>query len=59
MRRFLFENSLSLFFGSIFLASLLGQSFAGQRAYNAEQQEHGEPTVSWVDYVFSPDFGGA
>jgi hypothetical protein len=59
MRRFLFENSLSLFFGAIFLLTVVGQSFAGQRAYNAEQQVHGGETVSWVDYVFSPDFGGA
>ena len=59
MRRFLFENSLSLFFAAIFLASIVGQSFAGQRAYNAEQREHEEPAVSWLDYVLSPDFGGA
>jgi hypothetical protein len=58
MRRFLFENSLSLFFGAIFLVSLVGQSFAGQHAYNAEQRSHDGPSVSWVDYVFSPHFGG-
>jgi hypothetical protein len=59
LRRFLFENGLSLFFGAIFLATIFGQSFAGQRAYNSDQREHGEPTVSWWDYVLSPDFGGA
>jgi hypothetical protein len=59
VRRFLFENSLSLFFGAIFLVTIVGQSFAGQRAYNSEQREHGEPTVDWLDYVLSPDFGGA
>ena len=58
MRRFLFENGLSLFFGGIFLATLLGQSFAGQRSFNAEQAEHGAEPVSWLDYVLSPDFGG-
>ena len=58
MRRFVFENGLSLFFGAIFLASLAGQSFAGQHAYNAEQQSHGGDPVSWRDYVLSPDFGG-
>jgi hypothetical protein len=58
MRRFLFENGLSLFFGGIFLVTLLGQSFAGQHSFNAEQAEHGAEPVSWVDYVFSPDFGG-
>jgi hypothetical protein len=58
LRRFAFENGLSLFFGTIFLATLVGQSLAGQHAYNAEQLEHGSEPVSWLDYVFSPDFGG-
>jgi hypothetical protein len=58
MRRFLFENGLSLFFGAIFLGTLVGQSFAGQHTYNAEQREHGGEPVSWADYVVSPDFGG-
>ena len=58
MRRFLWENSLSLFFGAIFLAALLGQSFAGQRAFNAEQVEHGSEPYSWTRYVLSSDFGG-
>jgi hypothetical protein len=59
MRRFAFENGLSLFFGALFLLTVLGQSFAGQHAYNAEQVEHGAEPVSWWDYVLSPDFGGA
>ncbi len=59
MRRFRFENGLSVFFGTIFLLTVAGQSFAGQHAYNAEQAAHGEPAVSWLDYVLSPDFGGA
>ena len=59
MRRFLFENGLSVFFGTIFLASLVAQSFAGQHAYNADQGLHGAAAVSWRDYVLSPAFGGA
>ena len=59
MRRFAFENGLSLFFGAIFLVTILGQSLAGQRAYNEEQRLHDGETVSWLDYVLSPDFGGA
>ena len=59
MRRFLFENGLSVFFGVIFLLSLLGQSFAGQHAYNAEQLEHDAQPLAWGDYVLSPAFGGA
>ena len=59
MRRFLFENSLSLFFGALFLAALAGQSIAGQRAFNEEERAHGGEPVSWLDYVLSSDFGQA
>jgi hypothetical protein len=59
VRRFLFENSLSLFFGALFLAALTGQSIAGQRVFNEEERAHGGEPVSWLDYVFSSDFGQA
>jgi hypothetical protein len=59
VRRFLFENSLSLFFGTLFLASVGGQSMAGQRAYNAEQLAHGGSPVSWLEYVASSHFAQA
>ncbi len=59
MRRFLFENGLSVFFGTIFLASLVAQSFVGQHAFNADQAAHEGSPVSWLDYVLSPEFGGA
>ena len=59
MRRFLFENGLSLFFGVIFLATLVAQSFAGQHAFNADQLLHDGQPVSWRNYVLSPSFGGA
>jgi hypothetical protein len=59
VRRHLFENGLSLFFGTLFLATLGGQSIAGQRAFNEEQTAHGEQAVSWWRYVTSSDFGQA
>jgi hypothetical protein len=59
MRRFAKENGLSLFFAGIFLATIVGQSFAGQHAYNAEQARHGEQTLTWWEYLASPGFGGA
>jgi Domain of unknown function (DUF6766) len=59
VRRFLFQNSLSLFFLALFLCSLLGQSLAGQHAYNAEQAAHGGDPLSWRHYLVSTDFGGA
>ena len=59
MRRFVRENSLSLFFFGIFALSLVGMSFAGRNAYNAVQAEHGDARVSWWSYVTSTDFGGS
>jgi hypothetical protein len=59
MRRFLRDNSLSLFFFVLLAATFFGQSFAGVREYNAEQMQHGEETLSWGAYVVSPDFWGA
>jgi hypothetical protein len=59
MRRFVSENGLSLFFAAIFLVTLVGQSFAGQHNYNAQQAEHGQQMISWWHYVVTPDFGGA
>ena len=59
MRRFAQENGLSLFFLTIFLATLAGQSFAGQHNYNADQAAHGAQPSPGGQYVPSPSFGGA
>ena len=59
MRRFGRENGLSLFFGTIFLAALAGQSLAGLGAANGEALQHGGSAISWWEYVRSPEFGGA
>jgi hypothetical protein len=59
MRTFARENGLALFFGVLFLGALGAQSVAGQRAFNAEQREHGGATISWLGYVTSTDYWGA
>jgi hypothetical protein len=59
VRRFLRENSLSIFFGVLFLAALVGQSVAGHISYNHEQVAHGEPTISLGRYLTSSAFGQA
>ena len=59
MRRWLFENSLSLFFFVTFVVTVAAQSVAGQRAVNAERLAHDEQPVSWVHYTTSSDFGQA
>ena len=58
MKRFLYENGLSLFFGALLIASLIGQSFAGLHQFNADAVEHQSQTYSWLRYVSSSEFGG-
>ncbi len=57
--RWLREQSLSLFFLAIFLATTFAESVAGHRAFNQEQQEHQAATVSYARYLYSSDFGQA
>jgi hypothetical protein len=57
IRRFAFENGLSLFFFGLFLVSVVGQSFAGWFEFNNHQSAHDESTVSYLRYVGSSDFG--
>jgi hypothetical protein len=57
MRRFLRDNGLSLFFGAIFLATLVGQAFVGHADFNHLQAAHQSPTMSLWRYVRSSDFG--
>jgi hypothetical protein len=56
MRRFVRQNSLSLFFGVIFLAALVGQAFAGHADYNAQQVSDGLATVSLGRYLTSSSY---
>ena len=56
MRRFVRENSLSLFFFVIFAASLVGQAFAGWHQFNAEQLAEGLGRLTFGEYVISADF---
>ena len=53
MRRFLRENSLTLFFLAIFLAALVGQLFVGHADFNHEQVAHEEQTLSLWRYATS------
>ena len=54
---FLRANALSLVFGALFVATLLGQATAGTADFNAQQLTNGLPTVSFLDYVTSSSFG--
>ncbi len=52
----IYENSLLLVMSAIFFASWFAQSVTGRNIYNAEQIEHKQATVSWLNYVASADF---
>ena len=59
MKRFLRENSLSLFFLTIFLLALVGQAISGHNLYNEEALAHGEETIGFWRYLSSSTFGQA
>jgi hypothetical protein len=56
VRAFIRENSLSLFFGVIFVLALIGQGFAGWADYNHQQVADSLAAVSLGRYLTSSDF---
>ena len=52
----LYENSLLLVMGTVFLASWAMQSLNNWRAFNEEQVAHDEAVVSWGSYLVRADF---
>jgi hypothetical protein len=56
VRRFLFLNGLSLAFGALFLASLVGQAFAGVADVNDQRTSQGLEPVSLGRFVTSSSF---
>ena len=52
----LYENSLSIAFIVLFLASLALHATTGVIEYNAEQMEHGEPAISTIEYAGTSRF---
>jgi hypothetical protein len=56
-RGFWQENALTLVFMALFVATLVGQAFAGWYDFNAEQQTHGETAYSLWHYLTSSEFG--
>jgi hypothetical protein len=56
VRTFLRHNGLSLFFGTLFMASLLGQAIAGWHQFNDIQVAEGLGRLSFGHYVTSADF---
>lgn len=57
MRRFFRDNGLSLvLFGLFFFTLIVGQSLTGHREYNNDQTEHGQPTVTYTEYLTTSHF---
>jgi hypothetical protein len=59
MKRFVRDNSLTLFFLAIFLGAVVLQSFAGWHDFNNDELRHGGEAVSYGRYLVSSEFGSA
>ncbi|WP_261167007.1 DUF6766 family protein [Microbacterium sp. Marseille-Q6965] len=55
-RRWLLENSMLIVMGAVFVLSWLAQSLAGTTVANEEAALHGEPPMTWVEYIATPEF---
>jgi hypothetical protein len=60
MKRIFRDNGLALVvFGLFFVTFWAGQTLTGHRAYNAEQKDHDEPSVTLPQYLTTAHFGEA
>jgi hypothetical protein len=56
LKRFLRENSLTVFFLVIFVITVVAQSQAGWRLYRDDQRTHHETAISYPRYLVSSEF---
>jgi hypothetical protein len=56
IRRTIYENSLLLAMGTIWLGTWFAQSVTGLTQYNSERLDHHMDTVGWWHYLGKPDF---
>jgi hypothetical protein len=52
----IYQHSLSIALFGLFAASFVFHALGGTAEHNAEAREHGEPTVSVVEFVSGPEF---
>jgi len=57
MRGFLRDNGLGVFFGAIFLVTLIAQALVGHADFNHEQLAHHDDPIGLGRYIFSSSFG--
>jgi len=55
-RKWIYEHSLSLALGSLFLLSWCGHALAGWKHYNGEQSEHGGHLLTFAQYLGAARF---
>lgn len=51
------NNNLSIVLFACFALCLLGHAYAGWKAYNDDEQQHGESAVTFSEFVRSSEFG--
>jgi hypothetical protein len=51
------NNNLSIVLVALFLLCLVGHALCGWRAYNEEQEEHGQSAVPFAEFLRSAEFG--
>ncbi|HZC12655.1 MAG TPA: DUF6766 family protein, partial [Thermoleophilaceae bacterium] len=56
VRRTLYENSLLIAMGAIWVGSWFAQSVTGVAEYNSERLDHHQAAVSWGEYLTRADF---
>lgn len=56
MKRFFYNNSLSIVLFTIFFVTLVGMSFAGWSTANQDASEHSSSPESYAEYVVGGDF---
>jgi hypothetical protein len=56
IRRTIFQNSLLLVMGALWIGSWFAQSITGVTEYNAERLDHLQDPVSWSEYLTRADF---
>jgi hypothetical protein len=56
LRRTIYENSLLIVMGGLWIGTWMAQSITGVTEYNAERLDHLQAPVSWSDYLTRPDF---
>lgn len=55
-RQVVFSNSLLIVMGTVFVLSWFAQSLAGTVVLNSENAQHGQPPITWLEYLGTPDF---